>query len=155
MLTRYHWPGNVRELSNVIERAVILASRETLTPADLPIEINGASPRPAVVSATTSTPPSSQRQLRSELGEAGEPRPKSEPESFTLEEVGSDLEAATVAFQRLHLTRVLEQVGGNREAAAKLLGLSSATFYRYLQKLGLKGYQVQHEAPPSLASGAR
>ncbi len=155
MLTRYHWPGNVRELSNVIERAVILASRETLTPADLPIEINGASPRPAVVAATASTAPSSQRQLRSELGEDGEPRPKSEPEAFALEEVGSDLEAATVVFQRLHLTRVLEQVGGNREAAAKLLGLSSATFYRYLQKLGLKGYQVQHDAPPSLASGAR
>jgi DNA-binding NtrC family response regulator len=26
-LTRYSWPGNVRELQNVIERALVLASR--------------------------------------------------------------------------------------------------------------------------------
>jgi DNA-binding NtrC family response regulator len=31
-LKSYHWPGNVRELENVIERAVILAETETITP---------------------------------------------------------------------------------------------------------------------------
>lgn len=31
----YRWPGNVRELDHVIERAVILAQEDTLTPADL------------------------------------------------------------------------------------------------------------------------
>ena len=34
----YGWPGNLRELRNVIERAVILASGETLGLADLPEE---------------------------------------------------------------------------------------------------------------------
>jgi DNA-binding NtrC family response regulator len=29
-LTKYHWPGNVRELENILERAVILCSGETL-----------------------------------------------------------------------------------------------------------------------------
>jgi len=35
-LERYDWPGNVRELENVIERAVILSEKETLTVEDLP-----------------------------------------------------------------------------------------------------------------------
>ena len=38
-LTAYHWPGNVRELANVIERAVVLGSGETLTVKDLPNRI--------------------------------------------------------------------------------------------------------------------
>jgi DNA-binding NtrC family response regulator/predicted hydrocarbon binding protein len=36
LLTAYPWPGNVRELENVMERAVVLASRDRITVADLP-----------------------------------------------------------------------------------------------------------------------
>ncbi len=36
----YPWPGNLRELRNVIERAVILAGGDILTPADLPEEFS-------------------------------------------------------------------------------------------------------------------
>jgi len=49
---------------------------------------------------------------------------------------------AIAAFERTHIARALNHVKGNREAAAKLLGLSPATLYRYLQRLGLKGYRV-------------
>ena len=28
----YHWPGNVRELANVVERAVVLATGDLITP---------------------------------------------------------------------------------------------------------------------------
>jgi len=34
LLRRHHWPGNVRELENAVERAVLLADAETLTPVD-------------------------------------------------------------------------------------------------------------------------
>jgi len=39
LLSQYHWPGNVRELENVIERAVILTSGETILPEHLPLQI--------------------------------------------------------------------------------------------------------------------
>jgi NtrC-family two-component system response regulator AlgB len=35
-LSRYSWPGNVRELRNAIERAVVLASGDTIMPDHLP-----------------------------------------------------------------------------------------------------------------------
>ena len=43
----YRWPGNLRELRNVIERAAILATGETIELHDLPEEF-GLKPDPAV-----------------------------------------------------------------------------------------------------------
>jgi formate hydrogenlyase transcriptional activator len=54
MLTAYPWPGNVRELQNVLERAVILARRETLESSDF--ELSGI---PA-----SSAPPAASSELR-------------------------------------------------------------------------------------------
>ena len=39
-ITQYHWPGNVRELENAIERAVILADTNQVTPEQLAIEMD-------------------------------------------------------------------------------------------------------------------
>jgi two-component system response regulator HydG len=45
LLTTYPWPGNVRELENVIERAVVLATRDRITVAELPSALRtGESP---------------------------------------------------------------------------------------------------------------
>ena len=43
LLMRYDWPGNVRELEHAIERAVILARGEHLTPDELPPNTRAAS----------------------------------------------------------------------------------------------------------------
>ncbi len=50
-LEAYPFPGNVRELENVLERAVALASGQTIGLGDLPKEISGAAaqPTPALV----------------------------------------------------------------------------------------------------------
>ena len=36
VLQKYHWPGNIRELQNLVERLIILADNNRITPADLP-----------------------------------------------------------------------------------------------------------------------
>jgi DNA-binding NtrC family response regulator/pSer/pThr/pTyr-binding forkhead associated (FHA) protein len=46
-LERYPWPGNVRELRNVIERAVVLADGDELTPAELPDRMGGTVAAPS------------------------------------------------------------------------------------------------------------
>jgi two-component system response regulator HydG len=39
LLVRYDWPGNIRELENCIERAVIMAKEEMITPVDFPPQL--------------------------------------------------------------------------------------------------------------------
>lgn len=48
-LQEYSWPGNVRELKNVIERAILLSDRHTITPRDLRFEAEGQGPHAGVV----------------------------------------------------------------------------------------------------------
>ncbi|HXH05093.1 MAG TPA: sigma 54-interacting transcriptional regulator [Vicinamibacterales bacterium] len=43
LLMDYSWPGNVRELENVIERLVVTARGEAVTPDDLPLEVRAPS----------------------------------------------------------------------------------------------------------------
>ena len=49
-LMNYHWPGNVRELENIIERMIILAGDDPITPDFLPPQIQGFSPTSTSVS---------------------------------------------------------------------------------------------------------
>ncbi|HZB44643.1 MAG TPA: sigma-54 dependent transcriptional regulator [Pyrinomonadaceae bacterium] len=51
LLTRYDWPGNVRELEGIVERAVLFAQAERLTPADMPEHIRATQPnrRPCAI----------------------------------------------------------------------------------------------------------
>jgi transcriptional regulator with PAS, ATPase and Fis domain len=39
--------------------------------------------------------------------------------------------------QREQITRVLRQVGGNKAAAAKQLGMSRRSLYRWIDRLGV------------------
>jgi transcriptional regulator of acetoin/glycerol metabolism len=40
-MSSYSWPGNIRELKNVIERAILLATGDTIRPKDLHLEFRG------------------------------------------------------------------------------------------------------------------
>ena len=47
-LQHYPWPGNVRELRNVIERAVLLSTGDTIGAENLPLHLAPAPPQPKV-----------------------------------------------------------------------------------------------------------
>jgi two-component system, NtrC family, response regulator AlgB len=47
-LQHYPWPGNVRELRNVIERAVLLGTAETIGVESMPMHLTPAPPAPQV-----------------------------------------------------------------------------------------------------------
>ena len=53
----------------------------------------------------------------------------------------TDLREAVMQFEYRHIAAVLESVAGNRELAAKALGISPATLYRHMERLRLTGYR--------------
>ena len=107
LLKRYAWLGNVRQLENVIERAFALGRGPEIGPEDLPPEIRG--------SAASSG--------------GGSPTPvRSEPPPAT-----PPLEQA----EREIVLRALEEAGGNKVRAARLLGIKRKRLYRLLHKHGL------------------
>jgi len=60
LLCAYHWPGNVRELKNVIERALVLATNNQITPECLPVEIYNKKKPAGPTPKTEKTAPTNQ-----------------------------------------------------------------------------------------------
>ncbi len=56
LLTTYPWPGNVRELENAMERAVVLATGDLITPRELPSEITGTTDFVPAITVPLGTP---------------------------------------------------------------------------------------------------
>jgi DNA-binding NtrC family response regulator len=110
-LSAAHWEGNVRELRNVIERACILADDELISERQLSISVP---PSP-----TAASPVPAESAARVAQGTSGEDR---------------DL---LVNVERDHIQRALVRAGGNKKAAAKMLGLSRRALYRRLERLDL------------------
>ncbi len=103
-LRGYSFPGNVRELRNALERAVTLARGNKLRCADLPERMQRRAPAPAQAPV-----PAGAGEGAALLGD-GLP---------TLEEL-----------QQRYIDYVLQQVGGNKRQAARILGVSRRTLYR-------------------------
>jgi two-component system, NtrC family, response regulator AtoC len=123
-LRNYSWPGNVRELQSVLKRALLQARGTTLLPAFLPA-------LPGDPSEPATAPPSAAED--------------SNLEAFIhlcLASGEGDLYADTHRrVDRLLLTRVLEETGGNQLQAARRLGIARETLRRRLRELGM---QVSH-----------
>jgi DNA-binding NtrC family response regulator len=111
MLSGAYWEGNVRELRNVIERACILADDEFISERQLAI-----GPSPAGAAASAAGPQTD----RIAAGVSAAP--------------DKDL---LVTVERDHIQRALVRAGGNKKAAAKMLGLSRRALYRRLERLDL------------------
>ncbi len=123
ILLCYQWPGNVRELRNTIERIVVLATSDTVTPDLLPGHIredtSGAEPPRLSVEEALKT-------VEDALRPPAQARPESD-EVMPLEEV-----------EKKAILEAVRKYTGNVSRAARKLGLSRATMYRKLAKYGLK-----------------
>jgi two-component system, NtrC family, response regulator AtoC len=114
ILESYRWPGNIRELENAIVRATALCDG-IVRPEDLPERI----------SHSISEPPPQTQEIDAEAAtpEAGE----SEEQLFSL----SELECR-------HIRRVLERTHGNKQAAARILGIDRSTLQRMIKRHNLE-----------------
>jgi DNA-binding NtrC family response regulator len=110
VLAAASWEGNVRELRNVIERACILVDGEFITERELGVSMPG----PAEPS--------------------GASMPAIRMEAEHAPDTNRDL---LVTVERDHIQRALLRAGGNKKAAAKMLGLSRRALYRRLERLDL------------------
>lgn len=104
------WPGNVRQLENVIERAVIFAPGSVIELRDLP---------PSVADAAVTT--------------AG---------TTAHSAIDSDdpltLRAAMDVAEKHILEKALARCEGNRERAAKILGINRSTLFAKLRRHGVR-----------------
>jgi two-component system response regulator PilR (NtrC family) len=118
-LKKYHFPGNVRELENVIERTVALEPGAIILPESLPKHLLDA------------------EQPTSGLLDAN----KIEIDR----ETGIELEKLTAEFERTLLTKALEQTGGIKKRAAKLLNISFRSMRYRVDKYGLGSMSVDDD----------
>jgi len=104
------WPGNVRELRNVIERACLLSDGKMLNERD----VLAAMP-PAI---DTPTPPVLTESAPAASASTWDP-------------------AFLTNAQRAQVEHALRESHGNKTAAARLLGISRRSMYRWLDRLDL------------------
>jgi DNA-binding NtrC family response regulator len=129
LLCTYDWPGNVRELENALERAATLCEDDLIRAGDLPPAVVAAAQAsdPALAQHdddSAAMPPSPPEDASYALRLAQDPSATAEPVIL--------LKAFLRQQERLYLNRVLQQVGGDKEQAALLVGVSMATLYRKL-----------------------
>jgi nitrogen regulation protein NR(I) len=142
-IQRSTWPGNVRELENCIQRAMVLASGNTITLANLPEEIARASHPHAPASGGPARPVFS---AAVPVPEAA-PAPGTEPAKAALTHAietlfnfaRNDKQFRLLpAAERELIVRALAETSGNQVQAAKLLGVTRATLRKRVDKFGIQ-----------------
>jgi DNA-binding NtrC family response regulator len=112
LLSAAQWEGNVRELRNVIERACILADDEFISERQLSVTRSAAALVPVAA-------------------------PLDGVRDATTSDAPAPDKDLLVTVERDHIQRALIRAGGNKKAAAKMLGLSRRALYRRLERLDL------------------
>lgn len=108
-LNRYEWPGNIRELRNVVECSVLMCQTETVTPDDLPVEL--------------------QSQPNNNDDDA---QPGSLKDILT-----NDNNLSIDDAERLIIASTIKAKKGNLTKTASHLGIAKSTLYLKLKKYGL------------------
>ncbi len=111
-LAAHAWPGNVRELENVVQRALIMASGETIEAEALPFAAAGASPV------------------------------RAEPPVAAAAQAPVAIPANMKDLERQHILETLAKVGGSRKKAVELLGISERTLRYKLAQYRQEGFRI-------------
>jgi len=125
VLLTYPWPGNVRELDNVMQRALILANGPVILPEHIQVE-TGYGLRPTGHGQATPSP----------LGEVRGDGARSASDS------DRSLSSSLGTAERDLILDALKSDHGNRQLAAKRLGISPRTLRYKLAKLRDAGVDV-------------
>ncbi len=121
-LWSYDWPGNVRELENLVERLVILCDGDVIDVSVLP---------PAMAEWVRGRP---------------------DPPVPSLGDGAVNLNAVVRNLEGKMINEALRRTGGNKQAAARLLGLKRTTFAAKLRRCGVIANGVP--APLAQARGS-
>ena len=113
-MMNYSWPGNIRELENIIERAVILDTDNVIKPADLPDIITNGNVLLNV-----------------------------ESNQNIITKFTSTLKDILQEPEKVHILRVLKEVGGNKKKAARKLGVNRTTLYNKLRKYSITTFNIE------------
>jgi DNA-binding NtrC family response regulator len=107
LLRGYNWPGNVRQLRTAVEHGVVMCTGTEVQPADLPEYLN--TPAPA-------------------------------PQAAEIMRGSTDFELETAPslnlqyLERRAIQLALKRTGGNKSAAAELLGINRRTLQRKINE---------------------
>ncbi len=107
------WPGNVRQLQNVVERLVVLSSGPRIAAADVKREL---SQRPGALAFAVSS------------GFAPQ---------VDAEQTAMELQQAIRKAERRAIDRAMASANGDKNLAARLLGISRRSLYYKLEEHGL------------------
>jgi len=133
LLQLYDWPGNVRQLENVLERLIVIAEDNVITGANVEaalageLQVDEIDYRQMTVTSSINGSDTTNRHATFNDKQLEEISPqKNQYDEGLL----SKIEKETII-------KVLEQVNGRRQEAARILGISSTTLWRRLKKLGI------------------
>ena len=119
MLGTLDWPGNVRQLLNVVRTAWALGDGRRIGPPELAMALG--QPLQSLTSAMPQAP-----------GVAAAPAPAGSP-------FAPAADSYNLADRERHaIMSAVQQAGGNKVQAAKILGISRRTLYRKIERYGLK-----------------
>jgi len=129
-LMNYPWPGNVRELDNVMQRALILQAGNTISAADLGLNIDAQfSRKPAIDSSSESN------------------SVQFVPEPVRAEqERGPELGKNMQRHEFELIVKTLKQERGSKKHTAEKLGISPRTLRYKLARLREEGFELDSAA---------
>ncbi|HPF73335.1 MAG: sigma-54 dependent transcriptional regulator [Lysobacteraceae bacterium] len=107
-LQRHDWPGNLRELRNLVQRLTLLGSDEVTVP-EVDAMLDGRAVAPVVAA-----------------------------EDAMAIDFSLPLREAREQFERLYLSRRLDEAGGSVGKLAKMTGMERTHLYRKLRDLGVE-----------------